>query len=75
MAVIENAKGKQVGKKLGLTVIGFAFSKRGKRIVLDTNYKLKTAIQLYRKLGFVTIPFKYDNKYKRELIRMELNLR
>ncbi|RKY94264.1 MAG: hypothetical protein DRQ01_02780 [Ignavibacteriae bacterium] len=75
MAVTEKSQGKQIGKKLGLTVIGFVVSKRGKRIVLDTNIKLTAAIQLYRKLGFVTIPFKYDNKYKRELIRMELNLR
>jgi len=75
MAVTEKAQGKQVGKKLGLTVIGFAVSKRGKRIVLDTNHKLMSAIQLYRKLGFVTVPFEHDNKYERELVRMELNLR
>ena len=75
MAVTEKVQGKQVGKKLGLTVIGFVVSKRGKKIVLDTNLKLTAAIQLYRKLGFVSVPFKYDNKYKRELIRMELNLR
>ena len=75
MAVTEKAQGKQVGNKLGLTVIGFAVSKRAKKLVLDTNHKLTAAIHLYRKLGFVTIPYEYDNKYKRELIRMELNLR
>lgn len=75
MAVTEKSQGKQIGKKLGLTVIGFVVAKRGKRIVLDTNHKLTSAIQLYRKLGFVTVPFEYDDKYERELIRMELNLR
>jgi DNA-binding MarR family transcriptional regulator/ribosomal protein S18 acetylase RimI-like enzyme len=75
MAVTEKAQGKQVGNKLGLTVIGFAVSKRAKKLVLDTNHKLTAAIHLYRKLGFITIPYEYDNKYKRELIRMELNLR
>jgi DNA-binding MarR family transcriptional regulator/predicted GNAT family N-acyltransferase len=75
MAVTENAQGMQVGKKLGLTAIGCAVSKRANRIVLDTNFKLRAAIQLYRKLGFVTVPFEYDDKYERELIRMELNLR
>ena len=45
------------------------------KIVLDTNYKLNTAVQLYRKLGFTVIPFEYDNKYQRELIRMELNIK
>lgn len=75
MAVTEKAQGKRVGNKLGLTVIGFAVSKRAKKLVLDTNHKLTAAIHLYRKLGFVTVPYEYDNKYKRELIRMELNLR
>ncbi len=75
MAVMEKAQGKQVGNKLGLTIIGFAVSKRAKKLVLDTNHKLTAAIHLYRKLGFVTIPYEYDNKYKRKLIRMELNLR
>jgi GNAT superfamily N-acetyltransferase len=75
MAVTKKSQGKQVGKKLGLTVIGFAVSKRAKRIVLDTNHKLIAEIQLYHKLGFVTIPFEYNSKYKRELIRMELILR
>lgn len=75
MAVTEKAQGKQIGKKLGLTAIGFAVSKRAKKLVLDTNHKLTSAMQLYRELGFVTVPFEYDDKYKRELIRMELNLR
>ena len=64
-----------MGKKLGLTVIGFAVSKGAKKLFLDTNHKLTAAMQLYRKLGFVVVPFEYDNKYKRELIRMELNLK
>jgi len=75
MAVTEKEQGMQVGKKLGLTVIGFAVSKRAKKLVLDTNHKLTSAMQLYRKLGFVIVPFEYDEKYERELIRMELNLR
>jgi len=75
MAVTEKAQRKQVGKKLGLTAIGFAVSKRAKKLVLDTNHKLTSAMQLYRKLGFSTVPFEYDEKYERELIRMELNLR
>jgi DNA-binding MarR family transcriptional regulator/ribosomal protein S18 acetylase RimI-like enzyme len=75
MAVTEKAQGKQVGNKLGLTVIGFAVSRRAKKLVLDTNHKLIAAIHLYRKLGFVTIPYEFDNKYERELIRMKLNLR
>ncbi len=75
MAVKESDRGKQIGKKLGLTAIGFAVARKARKIVLDTNYKLTTAVQLYRKLGFTVIPFEYDNKYQRELIRMELNIK
>lgn len=75
MAVKESAQGKQVGKKLGLTAIGFVVSNKARKIVLDTSIKLKAATQLYRKLGFTIVPHNFDTKYERELIRMELNLR
>lgn len=74
MAVTKSAQRKQVGRKLCLTAIGFAVDSKAKRIVLDTNEKLSAAIGLYRKLGFVIVPHNYDNKYKRDLFRMELNL-
>lgn len=75
MAVKEKAQGKQIGKKLCLTAIGFAISKKAEKIVLDTNNKLETAVNLYRSLGFLAVPHQYDNKYNRDLLRMELNLK
>jgi len=75
MAVDEKAQGKQIGKKLCLTSIGFAISNNAEKIVLDTNNKLEAAVNLYRSLGFLLVPHQYDNKYKRELLRMELNLK
>jgi len=75
MAVTEKAQGKQIGKKLCLTAIGYAISNNGEKIVLDTNNKLEAAINLYRSLGFLAVPHQYNGKYKRDLLRMELNLK
>jgi ribosomal protein S18 acetylase RimI-like enzyme len=75
MAVDEKAQGKQIGKKLCLTAIGYAISNNAEKIVLDTNNKLEAAINLYRSLGFLAVPHKYNDKYKRDLLRMELNLK
>ena len=75
MAVTEKAQGKQIGKKLCLTAIGYAISNNGEKIVLDTNNKLEAAINLYRSLGFLAVPHQYNDKYKRNLLRMELNLK
>jgi DNA-binding MarR family transcriptional regulator len=74
MAVTEKAQGKQIGKKLALTVIGYAVNKGAKKIILSTNPKLAAALNLYRKLGFVNVVVKNEPRYKRELIHMELNL-
>ena len=75
MAVDEKTQGKQIGKKLCLTAIGFAISNNAEKIVLDTNYKLEAAINLYRSLGFLAVPHLYNDKYKRDLLRMELSLK
>jgi DNA-binding MarR family transcriptional regulator/predicted GNAT family N-acyltransferase len=74
MAVTEKARGKKVGKKLALTTIGFAVERKAKILKLSTSYKLIAALNLYKTLGFVEIPNEYDNRYKRELIHMELDL-
>jgi DNA-binding MarR family transcriptional regulator/GNAT superfamily N-acetyltransferase len=73
MAVIEKAQGKQIGKKLALTIIGFAVDKGANKIVLSTSTKLVAASNLYKKLGFVEV-VKDDQRYKRELIHMEIDL-
>lgn len=74
MAVTEKYRGKQIGKKLALTAIGFAVSKRAKNIYLETSTKLTAAISLYKKLGFEQIPNDQPNKYKRPTIKMRLEL-
>jgi DNA-binding MarR family transcriptional regulator/GNAT superfamily N-acetyltransferase len=75
MAVSELYQSKQVGKKLALTAIGFAYEKGANKMVLDTSPKLKAAIHLYKKLGFKILSETFSTNYKRELFKMELNLK
>jgi DNA-binding MarR family transcriptional regulator/GNAT superfamily N-acetyltransferase len=72
MAVAEKARGKQVGKKLALTSIGYAVEKGAGRLTLSTSIKLTAALNLYRNLGFKEIEGETDYRYNRELIHMEL---
>jgi ribosomal protein S18 acetylase RimI-like enzyme/DNA-binding MarR family transcriptional regulator len=75
MAVSEKYQGNQVGKKLALTAIGYAYEKGAERIFLETSPKLKAAINLYKKLGFEIVSENFPTHYKRELFRMELKLK
>ena len=71
MAVAEEARGKQIGKQLGLAVIEQARDAGAKRVWLESNRILTTAINLYIKLGFEEIPVT-QTPYARADIRMEL---
>lgn len=73
MAVAEEARGKQIGKKLGEAAIACMKDKGAKRIWLESNRILKPALSLYNKLGFKEIPLTFT-PYARADIRMELLL-
>ena len=75
MAVSKNYQGKQIGKKLALTAIGFAYEKGAQKIVLETSPKLNAAINLYKKLGFEILSELERTIYKRALFKMELKLK
>lgn len=77
MAVTEKAQGRQIGKKLTMTVIDKAKSLNAERLFLETSMKLNAAFNLYRKLGFeqVEYPHGENTKYKRNTIKMELKLK
>ncbi len=72
MAVDEKFQGKKIGEMLAQVAIQHARQQHAKKIILYSNTKLKAAISLYHKLGFVEIPV--DGPYKRSDIKMELNL-
>ncbi len=74
MGVTEKAQGKQIGKKLALTAIGYAVDKGVVKLKLYTSEKLVAAINLYKNLGFKEKVKKDDRRYKRALIYMELDL-
>jgi DNA-binding MarR family transcriptional regulator/N-acetylglutamate synthase-like GNAT family acetyltransferase len=74
MGVTEKYQGRQIGKKLALTVIGFAVSKNAKSIFLETSNKLTSALNLYKKLGFEQVPNDHPEKYSRCTIKMKLDL-
>jgi len=74
MAVTEKARGKQIGKKLMLTSIGYAVEKSATKIELSTNSKLTSAINLYRSVGFKRIRKSPPSAYKRKIFMMRLNL-
>ncbi len=74
MAVTEKAKGKQLGHRLGDAIIKLAKEKGYKILCLESNRKLTPAISLYRKLGFVELPFPHPSDYSRADIYMELEL-
>lgn len=75
MAVPEIYQGKQVGKKLALTAIGYAYERGAAKIVLETSPKLINAINLYKKLGFEIVNEDNLSNYKRALFKMELKLK
>ncbi len=75
MGVTEKAQGKQIGKKLALTSIGYAVEKGASKLRLYTSSKLTAAQNLYRGLGFTEVKEKPNHRYKRKLILMELDLK
>ena len=75
MGVTEKAQGKQIGKKLALTAIGYAVENGASKLKLYTSSKLTAAQNLYRVLGFTEVDEKPNHRYKRELILMELDLK
>jgi len=72
MAVDEKFQGKKIGEMLAQVAIQHARYQKANKIMLYSNTKLKAAISLYRKLGFVEVPL--DGPYKRSDIKMELSL-
>lgn len=73
MAVSPKAQGKNIGWLLGRTIIDAAKEMGAKKIYLESNTKLKPAINLYYKMGFQKIQGR-PSPYKRVDIQMELNL-
>lgn len=77
MAVAREARGRQVGRKLGLAVIERAKKAGARRLNLFTNPRLNAACNLYRSLGFVETSNSQPGAtgYRRESMPMSLDLK
>lgn len=71
LGVLENEHGKGYGNKLCEALIDWATAAKMNKIVLYSSTKLQAALPLYRKLGFVEVPF-CSEKYGRCDVQMEM---
>jgi len=76
MAVTEKSRGKQAGRILAEHLIKRARARNSSKLVLETSPKLTAAMNLYRHLGFIHVPYPAGKspKYKRDTIKLELKL-
>ena len=73
MAVDEKERGKNIGLMLGYAAINKAKILGAKKIQLETSSALMPAVNLYKKLGFIEVPFT-ESEYKRCNLKMSLDL-
>jgi GNAT superfamily N-acetyltransferase len=76
MTVSEERRGLGIGKKLLTQVIVYARASGAKRLYLETNRKLQSAIHVYEALGFQHLPPErvHPSPYARANVYMELML-
>ena len=76
MAVTESCQGRGIGRRLLETAIAAARAAGARRLVLETNSKLRPAIRLYESLGFRHLPPERTapSPYSRSNVQMELSL-
>jgi GNAT superfamily N-acetyltransferase len=73
MAVTPKAQGLKIGKLLGEAAIQKAREAGAVKVYLVSNRKLETALNLYKRLGFVEVPMP-PSIYERADIKMEIEL-
>lgn len=73
LAVDKKFQGQKLSNRLMEACITFAKAKKATKIMLLSNRRLETALNLYLKHGFIEVPMK-ENDYARANIQMELNL-
>jgi putative acetyltransferase len=74
MAVTEKVRGRKIGKKLLQAAIEKTRSLNASTVVLLTNSQLTPAINLYKSLGFIQLPFEEESPYARADVFMRLDL-
>jgi len=74
MAVDEAYQGKSIGRKLLEYSIDFLRMRGAKTLTLETNRRLKAAVRLYERLGFVIDTDAPPSYYSRVDLTMKLDL-
>ena len=72
MAVTEKYQGLSIGRLLLNDALEWAKNNAVKKLMLESNRKLKPALKLYKSVGFYEIPSDPDSPYERADIKMEL---
>lgn len=72
MAVTEKYKGYKIGHQLMESIINYAKEKQIKTLILESNRKLKPALHLYKKFGFIEVSTDPNSPYERADIKMVL---
>jgi len=74
MAISPKYQGFKIGQLLMDYCIGFSKKQGWEKIMLYSNRKLKPAINLYQKVGFIEVQLEKDTYYERADIKMILRL-
>lgn len=74
MAVTEKVRGQKIGRKLLEAAIEKARALDATAVILETNSRLTPAINLYKSLGFIQLPFEEESPYERADVFMRLDL-
>ena len=74
MAVEPTAQGLGIGKRLMESAIEFARGKGARKIWLESNSVLKSAVGMYEKFGFQHLPLRKGSSYSRADVHMEMKL-
>jgi len=74
LVVDQSAHGRGIGQLLTETVINWARAHGAEKVVLISSTKLKAALRLYERLGFIYCPLPADTGYETADIYMELDI-
>lgn len=74
MAVSPDFQGQKIGQYLMRFLIDFAERHHWQKLILYSNIRLKPAIYLYQKFGFIEVSLEKESYYARADIKMELEL-
>ncbi len=74
MGVYKTGRGQGLGKLLLTAALNKAVEMGFRKLYLETNSKLAPALGLYRRLGFVQMPFPSVSDYNRADVYMEISL-